>query len=93
MATSSCSPLWWRNVTVGPNVQNNTICFTFVLVVKTNVDYQIVGTFITENETKWTIKEALTKLKECNPSASPKFCITDYCNKEIEALEETFVGM
>ena len=65
----------------------------FFLVVKTNVDYQIVGTFITENETKRTIKEALNKFKEWNPSTSPKFCMTDYCNEEIEALEETFVGM
>ena len=65
----------------------------FFLVVKTNVDYQIVGTFITENETKRAIKEALTKFKEWNPSTSPKFCMTDYCNEEIEALEETFVGM
>ena len=65
----------------------------FFLVVKTSIDYQIVGTFITENQTKWAIKEALTKFKEWNPLTSPKFCMTDYCNEEIEALEETFVGM
>ena len=65
----------------------------FFLVVKTNVDYQVVGTFITENEIKRAIKEALAKFKEWNPSTSPKFCLTDYCNEEIEALEETFVGM
>ena len=65
----------------------------FFLVVKTNFDYQIVGTFITENETKRAIKEVLTKLKEWNLSTSPNFCMTDYCNEEIEALEETFVSM
>ena len=65
----------------------------FFLAVKANVDYQIVGTFITKNETKRVIKEELTKFKEWNLSTSPKFCMTDYCNEEIEALEETFVGM
>ena len=65
----------------------------FFLVVKTNVDYQIVGTFITENETKWAIKEALAKFKEWNPSTFPKFCMSDYCNEEIEVLEEMFAGM
>ena len=63
------------------------------LVVKTKVDYQFVGTFIAENERKRDLKEALTRFKEWNPSTSPKFCMTDYCNEEIEALEETFVGM
>ena len=56
----------------------------FFLVVTTNVDYQIVGTFITENETKRAKKEALTKFKQWNPSTSPKFCMTDNCNEEIE---------
>ena len=94
MATSSFSTLWWKSVTVGRKVQNNTICFTFVFSCSQNqVDYQIVGTFTTENETKQAIKEALTKFKEWNPSTSPKFCMTDYCNEEIEVLEETFVGM
>ena len=65
----------------------------FFLVVKTKVDYQFVGTFIAENERKRDLKEALTRFKEWNPSTSPKFCMTDYCNEEIEALEETFVGM
>ena len=52
------------------------------------------GTFITENETKRAIKEALTKFKEWNPSTCPKFCcMTNYYNEEIEALEETFVRM
>ena len=64
----------------------------FFLVVKTNVDYQIVGTFIIENETKRSILEALNKFKEWNPSTSPNFCMADYCNEEIEALEETFPG-
>ena len=39
----------------------------FYLAVKTNVDYQIVGTFNTENETKRVIKEVLSKLKKWKP--------------------------
>lgn len=65
----------------------------FFLVVKTNVDYQIIGTFVTENETKRAILEALNKFKEWNPTCTPAFCMTDYCNEEIEALEETFTGI
>ena len=40
------------------------VLFLFFVVVKSNVDYQIAGTFITENETKRAMKEALTKFKE-----------------------------
>ena len=65
----------------------------FLLLVKTNVDYQIAWTFITEMETKRTIKEAMTKLKEWSPSTFLKFCMNDYSNEEIKVLQETFVGM
>ena len=64
----------------------------FFLVVKTNVDYQIVATFVTANETKDAIKEALSILKSWNPDANPLFFMTDYCNEEIQALEEIFEG-
>ncbi|XP_065682326.1 uncharacterized protein LOC124811828 [Hydra vulgaris] len=64
----------------------------FFLVVKTNVDYQIVGCFITENETKRAICEALRVFKKMNVNLSPSFCMTDYCNEEIDALEEIFPG-
>ena len=65
----------------------------FLLLVKTNVNYQIAWTFITEMKTKRTIKEAMTKLKEWSPSRSLKFCMNDYSNEEIKVLQETFVGM
>ena len=35
----------------------------FFLTVKTNVDYQIVATFVTENETTQSISEALAIIK------------------------------
>ena len=65
----------------------------FLIVVKTNVGYQPVAAFVTENETKAAIKEALLKIKEWNPDFQPRFCMTDYCNEEIDAWEEVFPGM
>ena len=38
----------------------------FFLVVKTNIDYQIVGSFVTQSETTEAIKEALQFIKECS---------------------------
>ena len=35
----------------------------FFLVVKTNVDYQVVAAFLTEGETRENITAALTKIK------------------------------
>ena len=64
----------------------------FFLVVKTNVDYQIVATFVTANETKESIKEALEILKSWNPEFKPVFFMTDCCYEEILALEEVFPG-
>ena len=39
----------------------------FFLVVKTNVDYQIVGSFVIQSETADAIYEALSVLKSWNP--------------------------
>lgn len=64
----------------------------FFLVVKTNVDYQIVGTFITENETKHALIEALGVFKKWNPEVKPRYGMTDYCTEEIDSLEETYPG-
>ena len=50
----------------------------FFLVVKTNVDYQVVATFISESETTEGIMEALEKIKEWNPNWNPRLFMTDY---------------
>ncbi|XP_065664303.1 uncharacterized protein LOC136086019 isoform X3 [Hydra vulgaris] len=62
----------------------------FFLVVKTNVDYQVIATFVIENETKRSITEALNIIKHWNTSFNPAFCMTDYCNEEIESLQSIF---
>lgn len=64
----------------------------FFLAVKTNVDYQIVGDFVTQNETTHSIKEALNIIKGWNATWMPGCFITDYCEQEIGAIEELFPG-
>ena len=65
----------------------------FFLVVKTNVDYQIVGLFVTENETEESISEALELIKSWNENFKPKFAMSDYCKEEINSLEKVFEGI
>ncbi len=64
----------------------------FFLVVKTNVDYQVVGTFICESESTNTVMEALNILKQWNPDFSPTFFMTDYSIEEITAIESLYKG-
>lgn len=65
----------------------------FFLVVKTNVNYQIVGMFVCENESEECITEALGIFKSWNPEIKPKFGMTDYCKEEIKSMEKIFEGM
>eukprot|EP00794_Sanderia_malayensis_P002202 gene2202-2507_t len=64
----------------------------FFLVVRTNVDYQVVGTFVCESETTESIQEALEIMKKWNPEFKPKHFMTDYSNEEITAIENVFPG-
>ena len=65
----------------------------FFLAVKTNVDYQVVGSFIIQHETTEAIAEALQTLKQWNESWKPQFFMTDLSEQEINAVEEIFPGM
>ena len=62
----------------------------FFMVVKTNVDYQIVVSFVIENEIYEAISEAVAVIKSWNPEFNPKYGMTDYCHEEIRALENNF---
>jgi hypothetical protein len=64
----------------------------FFLAVKTNVDFQIVGTFICEDESTESIEEALVIFKEQNESWKHSFFLTDFDESEIAALEHVFPG-
>ena len=54
----------------------------FFLAGKTNVDYQIVGSFAVQDETTDSISEAVLKLR--NPLWKQKLYMVDDCEEEIE---------
>ena len=64
----------------------------FFVVTKSNVDYQIVGSFAIQDETTAAIKEALTQLASWNPSWNPKVFFVNNCEEEIQARESIFKG-
>ena len=51
-------------------------------MVKTNIDYQIVATFVTENESQDCIEETLQIIKSWNEHFLPQYGMTDYCTEE-----------
>ena len=65
----------------------------FFVVVKTNVDYQVVATFVCEGESKQNILSALQIIKDWNPGWAPLHAMVDCCAEEINALESLFPGM
>ena len=54
----------------------------FFLALKTNVDYQVVGSFAIQDETTEAITEALGVLKSWNPSWKPRMFMVDNCEEE-----------
>ena len=62
----------------------------FFKAVKTNVDFQVVGSFMFERETAECIQEALCILKEENRQWTPSYFMTDYDEFEINAIENEF---
>jgi len=65
----------------------------FFLCVKTNVDYCVVGTFVTQYEDSSSIAEALQMINQWNPNWQPESFVVDYCEAEIGALEDVFPRM
>ena len=64
----------------------------FFLVVKTNIDYQIVTVFVTENETEESIEDALSIIKTWNETVNPMYGMTDYCAEEFKEIKKVFKG-
>ena len=64
----------------------------FFLVVPTNVDFQVVGSFVIQNETSQCIREALQIIQRETTGWNPKYFMTDNCEQEISAIEEVFPG-
>ena len=65
----------------------------FFLVVKMNIDYHIMASFVTQSETTEAVKEALQVIKEWTPDWSPKSFMVDNADQEINAIEELFPGI
>ena len=49
----------------------------FFLVIKTNIDYEVVGTFVHEEEGTENILSALKILKSWNPDWNPLYSMVD----------------
>ena len=64
----------------------------FFMCVKTNVDYCVVASFVTQQENADSIWEALRILQGWNPTWNPDFFMVDFCEAEINAIERTFPG-
>ncbi|XP_071840285.1 uncharacterized protein [Apostichopus japonicus] len=62
----------------------------FLMVVRTNVGYTPVATFICESETTAHIAEALSIIKEWNLQWKPQFFMIDYSETEYQALQDVF---
>ena len=64
----------------------------YFLVVKTNLEYKVVASFVTQSETTDAIKEALSVIMKWNLGWSPKHFMVDYAEEEINAVESLFPG-
>ena len=64
----------------------------FFIAVRTNVDYQIVGSFVVQDESTESIREALGFFAKWNQQWKPSYFMVDCCEEEINAIEETFAG-
>ena len=64
----------------------------FFVVVKSNVDYQVVGSFIIEEENSQSMTKAINILREWNPNWSPESLMMDNCAAELKAVKSCFPG-
>ena len=62
----------------------------FFAVVKTNVNFQVIGVLAFQEETKDMIKKGFKIIRDWNPIVTAKFGMVDFDKKEVNALEELF---
>ena len=65
----------------------------FFVVVKTNINYQVVASFLLQDETTAAITEALSVIKTWNPIWKPKCFMADNCDEEIKSTGNIFPRM
>ena len=58
----------------------------FFVVLNTNVNYQVVASFVLQGETTAAITEALSVIKTWNPTREPKWFAVDKCDEEIKSV-------
>ena len=64
----------------------------FFLVAKTNVNYQVVGSFVLQSETSYAITEALEVIKGWNEGWNQAYFMVDYSEEEMSAIKRIFPG-
>ncbi|XP_071478090.1 uncharacterized protein [Diadema antillarum] len=64
----------------------------YLVLVKTNCDYQVVATFVVEEAQQGQIVEAMSILKEWNPSWLPANFVTDAAIEDVNAVQQSFPG-
>lgn len=64
----------------------------FFVCVKTNVDYVVVASFISQSESASAISEGLGIIKQWNPKWQSRTWMVDFCEMEIIALQTVFPG-
>ena len=64
----------------------------FFLVVKTNVDYQVVASFVMQDEITASIAEPLHIIRGWCPEWNAKYFMVDNCDEEVNAIESVFPG-
>ena len=65
----------------------------FFLVVQTNVNYEVAGVIVLEDESADLILKALGIIKGWNPDVNPKYGMVDFDTGEILSLETIFEGI
>ena len=62
----------------------------FFVVVKTNVDYQVVASFVVQDETTAAVTEALRIINSWTPECDPKCLMVENCDEEIKSIGKIF---
>ena len=65
----------------------------YLLVVQTNVNFQVVAVIVVEDESSELLTQALGIVQSWNPDVQPKYAMTDFDTAEISSLEFLFPGI
>jgi len=64
----------------------------FFVCVRTNVDYIVVATFVTQYEDTASIAEALEVVRSWTDGWTPESFMVDFCEAELNAIQTVFPG-